>query len=247
MLPAATAAYSVMNVPIASVPLGAGYVAVATILADPSKAAAAMAQATPDTQRLANNMVIESNVFGLIAWNAAETTALVAIRGTASIEDWLTDIDAPLVPDRSVPSAGMVHMGFHLVYEHIRDSILNGLGANCMTATRVLVTGHSLGGALAILCGMDLVANSPVKLTPELHTFAGPRVGDPTFATSVTKAVPVINRVVNFMDAVPQVPLPPIYQHAGVEILVHGGFRPLDPVYAHHLTTYLTGLQALPA
>jgi triacylglycerol lipase len=110
----------------------------------------------------------------------------------------------------------------------------------------VLITGHSLGGSLAILCGMDVKQNGIVKVAPELHTFAGPRTGDPGFAANFNAAIPICNRVVNFMDAVPQVPLPPLYKHAGVEILVHGGFRPLDIAYAHHLTTYLAGLYKLP-
>ena len=245
MMPAALAAYTVMNVPAPPLTLGPGYGIVATITANAQKAVAAMAAANPDAQRLAHETVTESSVFGLICWNAAEKTALVAIRGTATLQDWLSDIDAPLVPDRSVPSAGMVHMGFHLVYEHIRDSILDGLAKNCMGATKLYVTGHSLGGALAVLCAMDLVANSPVGVVPEMHTFAGPRVGDQTFVNSVNAAVPVCNRVVNFMDAVPQVPLPPLYHHVGVEISVHGGFRPLDMAYAHHLSTYLAGLQKL--
>ena len=245
MMPAALSAYAVMNFPTPPLVLPPGYAMVSMITADSTKAAPAMAQATPDAQRLAHETVVESSNFGLIAWNTAETTALVAIRGTATIKDWLDDIDAPLVPDRSVPSAGLVHMGFQLVYEHIRDSILNGLAANCMTATRLYVTGHSLGGAMAVLCGMDLLSNSPVKLTPELHTFAGPRTGDPGFADKVTAALPVLNRVVNFMDVVPQVPVPPIYKHAGKEISVHGGFRPLDIAYAHHLATYLAGLKKL--
>jgi hypothetical protein len=51
--------------------------------------------------------------------------------------------------------------------------------------------------------------------------------------------------VVNFMDVVPQVPLPPLYKHAGEEVLVYGGFKPLEVAYAHRLTTYLAGLQKL--
>jgi hypothetical protein len=49
------------------------------------------------------------------------------------------------------------------------------------------------------------------------------------------------------MDMVPQVPVPPVYMHVGTEVLVHGGFRPLDVTYAHHLTTYLAGMQKLQA
>ena len=34
--------------------------------------------------------------------------------------------------------------------------------------------------------------------------------------------------------------------NAAYVIMVYGGFRPLDVTYAHHLTTYLAGLQKLP-
>ena len=207
-----------------------------------------MTAATPDQQRLAHQTVMESSIFGLLAVNAAAATAVVAIRGTSTLMEWLADIDAPLVPNRSVPSSGLVHMGFQCVYEQIRDSILNLLAAHAQHAKTIYITGHSLGGALAVLCGMDLTANSPVKVVPQLHTFAGPRAGSPGLCVAnFDKAVPVCTRVVNFFDVVPQLPIPPLYKHVGVELLVHGGFRPLDITYAHHLTTYLAGLQKLQA
>ncbi len=247
MYPAAQAAYTVAGIPTPDpMPVAAlGYTTVGLIQANAQKAAPAMAQATPDAEMIALKVVRESNVFGLVGWNAADSTVIVALRGTEYWPDWVSDLDIPLVPDRSVPSAGMVHMGFQLVYEHIRDSILALLGQGYMGATKIYVTGHSLGGALAVLCGMDLVSNSPVKVVPELHTFAGPRVGDPKFAGSFAGKIPVCFRVVNFMDVVPQVPLPPTFEHVGTKILVHGGFKPLDPVYAHHLTTYKAGLLGL--
>jgi len=240
--PAAQAAYLVMSVPPPPLSLPPGYTLVTTINADPPKAAAAMAQAKPDQQRLANEMVVESSIFGLIAWNASELTALVAIRGTKTVKDWIADIDAPPMPFIADSSAGLVHMGFQLVYEHIRTDIQTKLTANCAGAKRLLVTGHSLGGSLAVLCALDLAVNSTIKVAPELHSFAGPRTGDVKFAGTFDAAVPICNRVVNFMDVVPQIPVPPLYEHVGKEVSVHGGFRPFDITYAHHLTTYLTGL-----
>jgi len=80
---------------------------------------------------------------------------------------------------------------------------------------------------------------------PEWITFAGPRAGAPDFSKSFNALIPECTRVVNFMDVVPQVPLPPLYEHVGSELLVYGGFKPLDVKYAHQLTTYLNGLQKL--
>jgi len=246
MYPLANAAYLVMNTPTPPLALPAGFVVSGLITANPQHAAAAMAAADPDHQRLANLMVSESSIFGLVVWNATTATAIVAIRGTQTIWDWIADIDAVPVPYLPDPGAGLVHMGFQLVHEHIRASIGNLLTTNCKGAKTVWVTGHSLGGALAVLSAFDIFKNVKPGPVPQLYTFAGPRTGAPDFAASFKAAIAECNRIVNFMDVVPQVPLPPLYEHVGVETLVQGGFRPLDVTYAHHLTTYLAGLQKLP-
>lgn len=246
MYPSASAAYSIMNVPTPPLALPAGFSLVGPISADPQRAAPAMMRSSPSQQHIANTMVSESSIFGLVAWNAVDKVAIVAIRGTKTIWEWIADVDAAPVPYLPDIGAGFVHMGFQLVYEHIRSSIQDLIRTGCSGAKRLLVTGHSLGGAVAILCGYDVAKNFGGGIVPELYTFAGPRAGAPDFAASFNQLIPTCIRVVNFMDVVPQVPLPPAYEHAGTELLVHGGFRPLDITYAHHLTTYLNGLQKLP-
>lgn len=246
MYPPAIAAYLVMSTPTPSVTLPAGFVLSGLIQANAAHAAAAMAAADPDHQRLANMMVAESSIFGLVAWNSTTRTAIVAIRGTQTIWDWIADIDAIPVPYLPDPSAGLVHMGFQLVHQHIRTSIADLLNASCQGAQTIWVTGHSLGAALAVLAAYDILKTVKLGPVPQLYTFAGPRTAAPDFAANFNAAIPICNRVVNFMDVVPEVPLPPAYEHVGQETVVHGGFRPLDVTYAHHLTTYLAGLQKLP-
>ncbi len=241
--PAANSAYQIMNVPAPALP--AGYTLAGRIEADPQSALPAMLAADPLQHRIVNHMLLESNIFGLIAWNSAASTALVAFRGTQTIMDWIDDVDALAVPYVCVPGAGLVHMGFQLVYEHIRHNVAKLIANACQGAKRILVTGHSLGGAVAVLAGYDIGKNVTAGVVPELYTLAGPRAGAPDFALNFNKLIAVCNRIVNFMDVVPQVPLPPAYQHVGQEILVQGGFRPLDVAYAHLLTTYLAGLQKL--
>src|SRR5271154_2471077 len=79
MYPAAQAAYSIMNGPATPLTLPAGYAMAGVINADSQQAAPAMAAANPDQQRLANQTVLESSIFGLIAWNATDQTALIAL------------------------------------------------------------------------------------------------------------------------------------------------------------------------
>ncbi|HWE52960.1 MAG TPA: lipase family protein [Bryobacteraceae bacterium] len=250
MYPCASGAYLVMNLPTPPLALPPGFALCGLISANPQHAAAAMAVADPDHQRLANKMVQESSIFGFVAWDAVNQAAIVAIRGTQTIWDWMDDVDAAPVPCLAVPGAGLVHMGFQLVHEHIHLSIKDLLTKNCQGAKTIWITGHSLGGALAVLCAYDLLKNLNLggpagSLVPKLYTFAGPRTLDPAFAAKFNTEIPDCNRIVNFMDVVPQVPVPPVYKHVGAETLVHGGFRPLDITYAHHLTTYLAGMNSL--
>jgi triacylglycerol lipase len=243
--PAANAAYQIQTVPNPLLP--AGFTLAGPLVADPQKAAAMMAAAAPELHTMVNAMLADSNIFGLVAWNATAKTAMVAFRGTQDAKDWLDDLDAVPVNYQAVPGIGLAHMGFQLVYEHVRSSLTTLLTGPCAGATRILVTGHSLGGAVAVLSGFDIAKNIVAGSVPEFCTFAGPRAVDPGFSGKFNAAFPTCNRVVNFMDVVPQVPLPPLYEHVGQEQLVHGGFKPLDIAYAHRLTTYLAGLQKLTA
>jgi predicted lipase len=93
-----------------------------------------------------------------------------------------------------------------------------------MGAQTIGVTGHSLGGALAILAAFDILENVKTGPVPQLYTFAGPRTGAPNFAESFGAAISECNRIVNFMDVVPQMPLPPLCEHVGSQTVVHGGF-----------------------
>ena len=239
--PAATSAYLIMKVPVP--PLPTGYALVGAIEADPHAAKPVAAITDAKLQEIVAGMLSESKEFGLVAWNGAQKTALIAFRGTQTVWDWINDLDAVPIDYAALPGSGHVHMGFQLVDEQVRPSVAHLLATGCVGAQRILVTGHSLGGAVAVLAAFQLAKAGTV--VPELYTVAGPRTGAPDFSKDLDARIPVCYRIVNFMDVVPQVPLPPIYKHVGQEVLVRGGFKPLEVAYAHRLTTYLAGLQKL--
>lgn len=68
----------------------------------------------------------------------------------------------------------------------------------------VYVTGHSMGGALAVLAAYDLAVNFSMKVN--MYNFGGPRVGNPSFCRHYDKCVPASYRVVMDGDIVPGVP-----------------------------------------
>lgn len=132
---------------------------------------------------------------------------MIAFRGTSSTSDWISDLQATQVRFKPVNNNSYTHRGFTGIYNSLRLELkkqLRGLSP----AKKMILTGHSLGGALAMLCAADLASNGlfePVTV----YTYGAPRVGNPEFAKSYAALVDTSYRVVNPNDVVPMVP-PPI-------------------------------------
>jgi hypothetical protein len=109
---------------------------------------------------------------------------------------------------------------------------------------RVLLTGHSLGGALATLCAADLAELFPPSPPSSLSsaaedvvrvrcvTYGSPRAGDAHFAARFAQLQPRALRLVNGRDVVPSVPPRLLgYAHAcdGLHLRADGALRPLPP------------------
>lgn len=126
---------------------------------------------------------------------------IIAFRGTEfEIADWINNIDAKLT---SYPPYGNVHNGFLNSIESICDLILESteklLRKNLVN--KIYITGHSKGGALAIL----MATKMPKRLVDKICviTFGSPRVGDDDFCKNYNyKAF----RYESFLDLVPHLP-----------------------------------------
>ncbi|MDT5089037.1 MAG: triacylglycerol lipase, partial [Mycobacterium sp.] len=196
-LPLAQAAYAVMDGSTAVLP--AGYSQTSLIQAD-----AVMLTAMTDPHPAVVAMMRNTDIFGLMGRNTATRTAFVSFRGTSDAAEWVADIDA--VPDDYEPISGFgqVHTGFQDVYELVRADIAANLAAAAFGCDQILITGHSLGAALAVLAAPDLARNMPPNtIEPRLITFAGPRVGVSDFAAKFDALIESCYRVVNFLDIVP--------------------------------------------
>jgi len=218
LLPINTAAYQLSwN---QTIKLPGGWEQVATITVDPS----VISQQT--ASGLAKIAISENCDWGIAA--RKDDVAVIAIRGTETPQQWLEDFDALATP---VAHGGWwTHHGFEEVYLTIRSS-LGAAYQSVSGAATIHVTGHSLGAAVALLAAVD-------HANPNAWTFAGPRV----FAAGARFDC---FRIVNHWDIVPNVPVPPVYEHVGTPINVDGGFT-LDPAVAHSLDqSYAPGLKKL--
>lgn len=90
-----------------------------------------------------------------------------------------------------------VHSGFLKAFNHVSDAIAEDLAKN--KGIPVYITGHSLGGALAVMATRILVSDSQGAC----YTFGGPRVGNAKVDDQIKTP---IYRIVNSADLVPRVP-----------------------------------------
>ena len=68
-----------------------------------------------------------------------------------------------------------------------------------------MITGHSLGGALAVMAAAHL--QHKYKVVELLYTLGQPRVGNYYFASFMTQFIPNTYRIVHYTDIVPHIPI----------------------------------------
>jgi len=135
----------------------------------------------------------------------SDGTNLISFRGTDDVEDWITNLDIlKVAPYPEYPSAH-VHQGFYDAYLKFQDGILGALKESG-GSDPVIVTGHSLGGAMATICAFDLQFYQK-KTVKAVWTFGEPRGGDSGFSGVYGNTIATHWRVVHHRDIVPHVPL----------------------------------------
>ena len=190
----------------------------------------------------------QTQPYGTIS-TGPDGTTYVAIRGTDGIEEWLEDAFAFPETYPIFPPNVRVHKGFADVYRTLRVGPEIGAKAlldatTALITPKVIVTGHSLGGALSYLLGAHLGYSCS-----HLETFEAPRVGDANFCNWMDSRVLSHFRHVIMGDVVPHAP-PELmrYTHAGVEV-DHDptplGAIPDDPLKRLSFLHVLGSVQAL--
>ncbi|XP_057792356.1 phospholipase A1-IIdelta-like [Salvia miltiorrhiza] len=192
----------------------------------------------------------ETNFIGYVATSTSTIPGrgrviYVAWRGTESTLEWLNNAHIVPVPASAItPDApGNVMDGWIRIYtssnpnsqfgklsarEQLRAQILQLRDQYKDENLSIVVAGHSLGAALAVLSAFDLVENVVPDIPVTAIVFACPRVGDGAFVERLgTHPSLKILHTKNLLDPVPN--LPPVefgYTDAGVELVVDGSKSP---------------------
>ncbi|MGA4879586.1 lipase family protein [Streptomyces lydicamycinicus] len=162
---------------------------------------------------------------------------ITSFRGTEPVKlrDWLSDATTPPWPGPG--GKGYVHYGFGEALESVWPQVRAAIDAFRDNRQTVWFTGHSLGGALAMLAGARLHFEEPHVTANGVYTFGQPRTCDRQLSKEFNTAFSDrMYRFVNNNDIVPQLPPEPAFHHVSA-------LRYIDAQGAlHHTMPLLSGL-----
>ncbi|EPE10300.1 lipase [Ophiostoma piceae UAMH 11346] len=165
----------------------------------------------------------ETDMIGFAGYDPVKDQIVVTYRGSSSIRNWLANIQIDQVPCSKYLSAGLsasigssckLHEGFAKAWTSLSNDTYNGV-AKALAAhpsAAIVVTGHSLGGAVATIAAAELRSKG---YTVDLFTYGSPRVGNTGFVSYLSSQGPVGSvgssgtshyRITHMDDPVPQLP-----------------------------------------
>jgi len=128
---------------------------------------------------------------------------LISVRGTQEfLADASRDADARQVPYEE--AEGQAHRGFYEAFQATKPFVNRYLNAFYTGEQTLMVCGHSLGGAIALLLAEWLRREWSSDI--QLYTFGAPRAADAAFVKAAQSLTH--HRVVNHNDPIPALPLP---------------------------------------
>ena len=149
--------------------------------------------------------LVDGSMIGYVLYG--DGVCVIVFRGTDGGLDWLASLS-------SLPTGlphGSIHRGFHHSYQPLKRQLQIVLDKS--DPKEIWVTGHSLGGALALVCAYDLIANEDQDISGVM-TFGQPMVAGSELATYLDEGLAgKYAHFVNDADIVPRVA--PGYRHCG--------------------------------
>ena len=167
---------------------------------------------------------------GFVATDKMHKLIVLSFRGSVSTENWKADLTLERV-HTNLCNDCHIHHGFWNSWTGVRDAIIPLM----LQATtdypdyRVIVTGHSLGGAVATVAAAALRKQSEhLALATELYSFGSPRVTNKKGAKWMSEQSNKSWRITSKNDVVPRL-LPRLtgYHHTWPEYWIRS--NPMHP------------------
>lgn len=176
-------------------------------------------------------------MFAYFLYSSIYNVGIFSFTGTFYMDEWAKDAEEKQVAPadlQNYQNGILMHEGFYTIYKSMLSEI-RGASKFLKPGSKLYITGHSLGGAMATTCAFDLASYKPT-----VYSFASPRVFNQAGAEQYNKMLPYSYRVYNTEDIVTSVPLPVegsvVYEH------VNNGYgitNNLGAIWFNHTYAYL--------
>ena len=163
-----------------------------------------------------------------------------ATKGVLGSIDWKCNFDFPSTVYKHQTSCMKIHRGYVKAWKSARDEIMGQMKVEMIKHPLydVVVIGHSLGGAMALLAGED-IANYLVyglrqrfALKPSVTTFGAPKICANKATAQYMNDMCEVTQYVNVSDPVPYVV--PTYHHVNKVKLGKFSIKELfNPEHSH--------------
>jgi predicted lipase len=172
----------------------------------------------PEMEQFRSSLGAEGFIYSI-----KQTTYLV-FRGTDEWRDRLIDVTAVKTFYKNPFSPIRVHAGFKNGYHSIRKQVLKLMSR--MESERLVIIGHSYGGALATFAALDF------PWADVAYLFATPKVGNNSFVKMFNRRFPRCFNIIKCDDIIPCLPLGMMgYSHVGTMYSLDRGVVMKDPLF----------------
>jgi hypothetical protein len=175
----------------------------------------------PATNFIVDNILYDpkTDLQGYIGFLKSTKTIYVVFRGSSSKLNWMADFEATKRKYETYPECECdVHHGFYDATKNLKQQTINYV-KEIIEVTgykNLIITGHSLGAAIAQLISMELFA---VNVQNQIYNFGQPRIGDEKYAKFVNHIMEDFARFTHNKDMIPHTPPKDMgYMHSCIEI-----------------------------
>jgi len=163
-----------------------------------------------------------ASTHGFVAAGRGATFVSFAGTDPVVLANWISDFDARIDKDTQIAD------GYETAANAVAEQVRQAISDPALSGNKIYVTGHSLGGALAVVTALHLQSSG--TNVEAVYTFGMPRAGSPAFATGYNSALGSRSyRLVDADDLVPTVaPSDLDFHHVGRILRCQRGGR-FDP------------------